>query len=126
MGSQWTTPFSKKYLKYNDISDGKTLNTNPKFLDDITNVDDNNKHRINSKKYIAKKVKSLKKNGEAKSRVIREVKDPRCDSFKLDSGYITHPHDILSTNKHYYNNSNCVTVIDGKLYEVVHYCSCVK
>ncbi|CAB3232449.1 unnamed protein product, partial [Arctia plantaginis] len=122
MGSQSTTPFSKDYLEYNDISDEKTFNTNRNFFEnDKINVDDINKHTINTRKFKTKKIKSLKKDGEenAKSRVIREIKDPGCDSFKLESGLITHPHNILSPNKHYYNNSNCVTVIDAGVGNVV-------
>ncbi|XP_075985436.1 neuropilin and tolloid-like [Anticarsia gemmatalis] len=69
--------------------------------------------RMNEKKYGKRK---------EHSRIKRETNGELCEAFLYDARdtYIMHPHDKNAFPKYYYNNSDCVTVIEAEDNMVIH------
>lgn len=118
MESHWTNKINRKYINYNENVDevkrGKKLDEN-REVNDIQERN-LNLHRSNIQMMNGKIRNFDESSLEVKHRMKREEFDPRCETFQFDDKerIIMHPHAKNGGNNYYYNNSDCVTKINGK------------
>lgn len=115
--SKWTNNFERKYINYIEtVDEVKTSNNNNNYKGNEIQMRNLDIHRSNVQRMNANsKMRNFDVTKELR-RVKRYDKDPRCASFSYDDKekFITHPHPKNSGNNYYYNNSDCVTKINGE------------
>ncbi|XP_072948150.1 uncharacterized protein Neto [Epargyreus clarus] len=85
------------------------------------------REKVNRKNFKPKlKLKPVDvEESERRNRVRREDDLEKCEAFQLNNSTaqktISHPHDKNSGNKMYYNNANCVTVINATEGQVIQF-----
>ncbi|XP_047035217.1 uncharacterized protein LOC124641232 [Helicoverpa zea] len=119
--NNWTNKLSHK-INYNENLDEVRANNNN--FDDIFEGDELQErnlelHRSFIREMMGNRVEEMRHFDESrvdvKSRMRREDKDPRCESFQYDDKekFITHPHSKNTGSNYYYNNTDCVTKINA-------------
>ena len=116
MESRWTSKINNKYITYNENID-EVKPRNNVIASDIQarNLD----YHISTIQIKNNRMRNFDpRSMGVENRMKREAvaKDPRCESFTYEKSvkFITHPHAKNTGSNYYYNNSDCVTKINGK------------